>query len=128
MDAVEKKRRLSPEQMRAQDAWDKARGQPREYKILAKGLPALIMNSGLIQVLAFLEEKGKKTNNHHGVLGRHMRQWLVKMFPGQLKGEEFEAFMDALIQTRPQEFREITAEAQAWLRWVRQMAAAVITD
>ena len=40
------------EQLRAADAWARAQGCSDEYQKLAKGLPALIMNSGLMQVLA----------------------------------------------------------------------------
>ena len=50
------------EQKRAQHAGDKARegirNHGKDYVNDAKGLPALIMNRGLMQVMAFLHEKG----------------------------------------------------------------------
>ena len=50
--------KLTLEQQRAQDAWKKADEgigrHGKDYVNDAKGLPALIMNSGLMQVMAFL--------------------------------------------------------------------------
>ena len=110
------------EQRRAQHAWDKA-GEGigrhgKDYVNDAKGLPALIMNSGLMQVMAYLHDKGRR----HEVLAEHLREWLA-MQCGTPK--EFEAFMQYLFALRDsRQFQAITAEAFAWLRWLRQMAAA----
>lgn len=117
---------LTLEQQRAQDAWNCAQSCSSEYQNLAKGLPALIMNSGLMQVLAFLQEKGSKSSQEHcRVLGEQLRSWLCKQFPGVLRKADFTAFMKELMQADPQTFKAITIEAFAWLRWVRQMAPAV---
>jgi CRISPR-associated protein Cmr5 len=117
------------EQQRAADAWMKAQGCSKEYRNLAKGLPALIMNSGLMQVLAFLHEKGgKKSQEHCGTLGNHLRQWLHARFKTQLHSADFKPFMLALMAANPQLFQQVTTEAMAWLRWSRQMAAAVCAD
>lgn len=117
------------EQQRAADAWKKAQGCGKEYVGLAKGLPALIMNSGLMQVMAFLYEKsgGERRNKqrHCAELGDHLRGWLHARFPQQIKSADFNAFMDALMKAEPRTFQQITAEAYAWLRWMRQIAAAV---
>ena len=59
------------EQKRAADAWARCQGCSNEYQNLAKSVPALIMNSGLMQVLAFLHEKGGKDHEvpaHHAVV------------------------------------------------------------
>lgn len=112
------------EQQRAADAWRCAEGRTESYTKLAKGLPVLIMNSGLMQTLAFLEAK---RNGHHAELSGHLRRWLAGRFPqeiGQQKSE-FAPFMQALMEAKPQAFQQITAEALAWLRWVRQIAPAV---
>lgn len=114
------------EQKRAADAWTKCQGCTSEYRNLAKGLPALIMNSGLMQVLAFLEEKGKKDAQRHcAVLAGHLRGWLCQRFPRELPQADFRSFMQALMKAEPRAFQAITTEAFAWLRWVRQMAPAV---
>lgn len=116
------------EQLRAKDAWDCAQGRGSDYKNLAKSLPALIMNSGLMQVMAFLYEKsgGEKRNKqkHHAELGDQLRNWLHRRFPRLLPSADFVPFMNALMERNPQDFQHITTEAYAWLRWVRQMAAA----
>lgn len=114
------------EQLRAADAWKRAQGCSSNYQNLAKGLPALIMNSGLMQVLAFLHEKGSKPSQEHcQVLGDHLRAWLSQRFPKDLPQAEFAAFMQKLMAAEPRSFQAITTEAFAWLRWARQMAPAV---
>lgn len=117
------------EQQRARDAWEKAQGCRNDYRNLAKGLPALIMNSGLMQVLAFLYEKGRK-NAQHKQLGDDLRAWLHSRFAAELKlpGTEFGPFMQALMHAEPRLFQRVTSEAMAWLRWMRQMAAAACVD
>jgi len=112
------------EQKRAAHAWEKARQGiidariGKDYVNDAKGLPALIMNSGLMQVMAFLHGKGGR----HEVLGSHLRDWLNHV---QGTPTDFEGFMRHLLGASPNEFQAITAEAFAWLRWLRQMAPAV---
>ncbi len=114
------------EQQRAEDAWQKCEGCSKEYVRLAKGLPALIMNSGLMQTMAFLHEKSRK-KSHCGQLKDHLLQWLSYRFPDILS-RDFDEFMKNLMQADSQTFQQITAEAFAWLRWVRQMAAARTRD
>ena len=115
---------LTLDQQRAADAWRcaQAQSQSNEYVNLAKGLPALIMNSGLLQVMAFLEEKGPK-QQHCSVVARDMRAWLRRRFPEV--PEDFAGFMRALMNADSSKFQAITAESLAWLRWLRQLAAAV---
>ena len=110
------------EQKRAADAWKRAEeGITRfgkDYVNDAKGLPALIMNSGLMQVMAFLHQKGDR----HEVLAQHLRDWLAVQC-GTPKS--FEAFMQQLFEMDDaRRFQAITAEAFAWLKWLRQMASA----
>lgn len=113
-------RLLTLEQQRAQDAWEKSARYSDKHANFAKGLPALIMNSGLMQVLAFCHEKGGEYED----IARDLRQWLNRRFNGADRDPEFATFMQALMQTDPRTFQAITAEAFAWLKWLRQMAAA----
>jgi CRISPR-associated protein Cmr5 len=117
--------RLTLDQQRAADAWQCAQNQNKEYANLTKGLPALIMNSGLLQVMAFLKEKGSggASQRHCSVLADNLRAWLHRRFP-ELP-VQFEGFMEALMKADPRKFQEITAESLAWLRWLRQLAAAL---
>lgn len=108
------------EQQRAQDAWDRSANYTKEHVNLAKGLPALIMNSGLMQVLAFCHEKG----GAHEVVAQHLRTWLNHRFNGVNHDPGFEMLMQSLLNAEPSTYQAITAEAFAWLKWLRQMAAA----
>lgn len=114
------------EQQRAADAWKNSQGCGEEYVNLAKGLPALIMNSGLMQVMAFLHEKGRKGSQKHcEELGKQLRTWLQGRFPQKIRSAEFEPFMKTLMESESVTYQCITAEAYAWLRWVRQIAPAI---
>jgi CRISPR-associated protein Cmr5 len=109
------------EQQRARHAWEKAQQgiaqHGRDYANDAKGLPALIMNSGLMQVMAFCHDK----DGRHETLAQHLRDWLHQQCGTP---QDFEGFMQHLMDAEPRRFQMITAEAFAWLRWLRQMAAA----
>lgn len=113
------------EQKRAAHAWECCQGRTSEYQNLAKGLPSLIMNSGLMQVMAFLHEKGgKNSQSPCNVIGTQLRGWLRDQFPKLLPSAEFGPFMQALMKAEPRSFQQVTVEALAWLRWVRQIAPA----
>jgi len=108
------------EQQRAKDAWEKCQQYKKDHVNFAKGLPALIMNSGLMQVMAFCHEKG----DHQEQVAADLRKWLRKRFPAQIQSEGFEPFMESLLKASPSDYQAINAEAFAWLKWLRQMAAA----
>ena len=106
------------EQQRAQDAWNRCGADcSKDYANLAKALPALIMNSGLMQVMAFLHEKG----GIHETLAGHLRDWLHRRFDLR---SAFAEFMEDLLKAEPHTYQAVTTEAFAWLKWLRQMAAA----
>jgi CRISPR-associated protein Cmr5 len=110
------------EQKRAQFAWECAQkgisAHGKDYVNDAKGLPALIMNSGLMQTMAFLQEK----KGCHEMLGQHLRNWLHEQCKTPA---DFNGFMQTLLQMNPRPFQDITAEALAWLKWLRQIAPAL---
>lgn len=108
------------EQQRAAYAWKRVQGCTKDYVNLAKAAPALIMNSGLMQTLAFYESKKSEA---HRQLNGHLCQWLHERGPAP--SETFEAVMDALHEAEPADFRRATEETLAVLRWIRQFAAAV---
>ncbi|GIU75434.1 MAG: hypothetical protein KatS3mg004_2521 [Bryobacteraceae bacterium] len=112
--------KLTLEQQRAQHAWERCADYSKTQVNAAKGLPALIMNSGLMQVLAFCNDKG----GDYEPVSRDLREWLAGRFPGLRNAGSFEAFMTALMQSDPREYQQITAEALAWLKWLRLMSAA----
>lgn len=111
---------LTLEQERAKDAWEKSACYNDKHRNFAKGMPALIMNSGLMQVLAFCHEKG----GEHEALASGLRRWLNRRFNNTDGDPGFEPFMQSLMNADPRTYQMITAEAFAWLKWLRQMAAA----
>lgn len=111
--------KLTLEQQRANDAWACSAGYSKDHVNAAKSLPALIMNSGLMQVLAFCHEKGSANQQ----VADQLRTWLCKRF-GSDRDPGFEAFMQVLMNAKPADYQAITTEAFAWLRWLRQMAPA----
>lgn len=112
--------RLTLEQQRAQDAWNRAGKYKEKHRNFAKALPALIMNSGLMQVLAFCHEKG----GEHEAIAADLRCWLNKRFNDVDRDPGFEICMQGLLNATPHDYQMITAEAFAWLKWLRQMASA----
>lgn len=111
------------EQQRAHDAWIKAQGRGKDYVNLSKSMPALVMNSGLMQAMAFIHSKD---SDHHKQFESHLRSWLGKR--QSLPADSFSGFMDAVMQLPPARFQQVTSEAMAWLRWSRQMASAANKD
>lgn len=113
--------KLTLEQQRAQHAWDQCKAyDTKEHVNFSKGLPALIMNSGLMQVLAFCHEK----KGVYEQVATDLRIWLNYRFNGAKRDPGFDLFIQALMKASPADYQAITNEAFAWLRWMRQMAAA----
>lgn len=108
------------EQRRAEYAWNRSANYKTEHANFAKGLPALIMNSGLMQVLAFCHQKADEAE----VVAQDLRTWLKDRFPRDFPSAEFKPFMEALMQAPPETYQAVTLEAFALLRWLRQMASA----
>lgn len=119
------------EQQRAAYAWQMAsKSWSKEYENLAKAAPALIMNNGLMQTLAFFESKGK-SKSHFGDLSQHICHWLGRQFAGMNSFPEgqpqasFQSIMKSLYEAEPLVYRQATEEAMALLKWIRQFAPAV---
>jgi len=122
------------DQQRAAFAWQRLtleRVSP-EYTTIAKGAPALIMTSGLMQVLAFLQDKGKGSDQSaHARLAGDLRAWLATALPELDLVDEgssanrppaYAATMNELQQARVPTYRRATQEALEILRWIRQFA------
>ncbi|MCK2088272.1 type III-B CRISPR module-associated protein Cmr5 [Thauera aromatica] len=114
------------EQRRAQFAWHCAQEGTQvagdEYRNLAKAAPALIMNNGLMQTLAFYQDKGKP---QHLALAAHLRRWIMQRAGGNGQDPGFQPMMEALLRAQPGQYRQATDEALLILRWIRQFAAAL---
>ena len=110
------------EQERAEYAWSQVqnavRGFGSKYTNIAKSCPALVMNNGLMQTLAFLNSK----DSHHRALNDHIIAWLYQR--GIVISPQFATAMDSLHQATPSVYRRATQETLELLKWLRQYAAA----
>ena len=101
--SLNKKPVMTLEQRRSEAAWRFSQegtnipGSGSDYINLAKAAPALIMNNGLMQTLAFYADKD----------------------PG------FLFFMEIMLKADSSTYRQATEEALLLLRWIRQFAAAL---
>ncbi|MBI4468135.1 MAG: type III-B CRISPR module-associated protein Cmr5 [Acidobacteria bacterium] len=118
----------SLDQKRARFAWGKVQGQSSDYTKLAKGAPALIMQSGLMPILAYLRDKGKA---HHAALLSHLCEWMYEQFKGRISSAEFPIVMSALMGNASGDaaeharfYQQATGETLSLLRWIRQFAPA----
>lgn len=116
---------MTLDQRRAQDAWQKSASyNSNEYVNFVKGMPTLIMNSGLMQTLAYCHEKKKEAEK----VASDLRHWLAVTTIGSDDAQEFNRFMEHLLHASSAEYQELTTEAMAWLRWMRQIAATRLQD
>jgi len=124
------------DQQRAQYAWEQVSQAAqqriiRDYTREAKGAPALIMGSGLMQTLAFLCAKDKP--QHRALLG-HVCRWLGRTLGGTPVTQQerfppepaadFVNVMAALHRAPSTLYLRATDESLALLRWIRQFADA----
>ena len=125
------------DQKRAAFAWTrlKQHGVTQEYANLAKSAPALVMTSGLMQVLAFLQDKAdNKKSEPARVLAEDLRAWLgetvtaLDLQPGAGGDPGYVATMEALYAADVRTYRRATNEALAILRWLRQFAPTLVDD
>lgn len=118
------------DQQRAALAWQYATvgmaQHGKEYKGLAKGAPALIMNSGLMPTLAFYSGKGRAAQQLLDDLIRGLSQRLAghELKAGQ-GVQRFPNFMEMLQKGESRDYLRYTDEALEQLKWIRQFVDAV---
>ncbi len=128
--------KLTLDQQRARYAWEKAEEAAlqhviSEYTNLAKSVASLIMNSGLMQTLAFLQSK---KDDQHKLLLLHLTKWLGRTlggtpvtdndrFPPE-QAADFGRVLAALYNAPSELYMHATSETIALLRWIRQFADA----
>ena len=118
------------DQQRAALAWGYATAgiaqHGKEYKGLAKGAPALIMNSGLMQTLAFYSGKGQAAQQllDDLVCGLSHRLAGKPLKPGQGR-QCFPQLMEMLYKGQSETYMRYTDEALELLKWIRQFVDAV---
>ena len=132
------------EQERAEFAWKKVKETGNlldKYSSLVQKMPAMIMNAGLGQTLAFLVSKagvkdGKvKREKEHGLLYNHLEEWLTdgaknKMAPytKELKEDSQAPLLLACIMNNGSHlYLRATTEALELIYWLRHFAKALET-
>lgn len=120
----------SLEQERAAQAWEcvneaKQKTYAREYGALARGAPADVQANGLGQTLAFWRAKGyehgkPKQNEHYGLF-EDASGWLRRRL--SLAGQQ-DVVEWIATKAKTDEYRRATAEAIAFLVWVKRFAEA----
>lgn len=124
------------DQKRAALAWVYAKEGMTEavddYRSLAKGASALIMNSGLMPTLAFYASKSKSNKGAAVLLGHLIRGFLVRLDDQKdLKLQDtqvqqcFSLLMSQLQKGSPEDYLRYTNEALELLKWIRQFVDAV---
>ena len=122
-------RQQTLQQHRAADAWKciadveevKNNDTRKEYGSLVRSLPAMIQRDGLGSMMAFLDAKAKKSDPYK-LVGGHLSGWVL----GQL-AEKDEVLTDLspwILQQDSTTYRRATAEAQAYLLWLKRFAEA----
>jgi len=110
------------QQRRARSAYQQveslsAKSHRAEYGSLIRGLPAMIQTDGLGQSLAFLKAKGKQ---HHEDAYQHLQNWLSQPEQFGFKGE----LLQWLLEQDTSTYRQVTAEALAYLVWLKRFVEA----
>ena len=126
------------DQQRAALAWQYATDgmrlpdkESKAYKGLAKGAPALIMNSGLMPTLAFYKAKGSdkhgqlEVNNSAASLLQHLLAGLSERLKPTPQPKDFGSFMNHLQDMQSAVYLRYTDESLELLKWIRQFVDAV---
>lgn len=113
------------DQERAAYAWEMVADCSDKYADLAKSAPALVMNNGLMQTLAFLQDKSGSKKDHHAALAEHICEWLKRHCGVAVGDASYKGVMEGLFKANPALYRRATDETLALLRWIRQFAAAI---
>jgi len=106
------------DQERAEFAWEQTKDADKDFKNLASGAPSMVMSNGLMQALAFWNEKGDRHK-----LVTPLVKWLGERVLNPPKKEaKFEDVMKALVEGDADLYFRATEETLAMLKWIRQFA------
>lgn len=120
----EKSEQRTLDQQRAARAWSCAQHVvgDKEYYQLAKGANADIQIAGLGQTLAFWKAKGKP---YHKRLYKDVSDWVIE----QMKITDGQDLLPWIIQcASTDDYRRATAEAMAFLGWLKRFAEAELVE
>lgn len=115
------------QQERAASAWENVQdiaGRPfkKDYGSLVRGFAAMIQGNGLGPALAFLKAKGKgQDDKAHTRLFNHISGWTLPRLGDGNNGRDL---LEALLSCNSTEYRIATAEALAYVNWLKRFAEA----
>jgi len=129
------------EQKRAAKAWCQVKAVPKDiqkdYRSLVRKMPAMIRINGLGQTLAFLLAQEKKAAD---VLYKHLEEWLIgnesasstvedpviRLYKADLPwpSPAKETLIERILASDSTVYRLATAEALAYLGWLKRFAEA----
>ena len=122
------------DQQRARAAWrqtPEGEGLSDEYLSLVRGAAATMMTSGLGQTLAFYMAKAtssEERSSAHTALLRNLARWLLrdKNDPDTAPNNTKQPvdLLNAVMEGDGNRYRELTAEALAYLTWLKRFAEA----
>jgi CRISPR-associated protein Cmr5 len=117
------------DQQRARHAWtavqdvaSRSEDFKKKYGSLARRVPMLILTNGLGPTLAFLRSKGKNDpHDAHTVLAGHLSTWVLSQIAS---GAQNQTLLDWVLNHDSHDYRRATAEALAYLVWLKRFAEA----
>lgn len=120
------------DQKRAAFAWECAEqagknGIINEYTNLVKSTASLIMSSGLMQTLAFLQAKKDKHHLHYEILLSDLCKWIGIKFMSRSQDTaalEFDVILTGLNTLDSTTYMQVNSEMMALMTWLRQLADA----
>lgn len=107
---------------RVKDAQAKFKSKSRDwddYRSKAKAAPAVVMENGLLQTLAFYQEKGGQ-DKPEGILAAHIGEWLAQ---GKYILDPGAGMVSDLMKLPTDRYRQATAEVLSLLSWIKRLAA-----
>ncbi len=116
-------RQRTLEQDRAKVAWEaiedvRNKNFEAKYSTLARKGATSVQSNGLGQTLAFWHAKG---DTEHKTISGHVSTWVM----GQLQHEHSQGLLGWVMKSASiEEYRQATAEAMAFLVWLKRFAEA----
>lgn len=124
----------SLEQERARFAWERIIAAKKrnndfaqKYGQLARSAAADVQTNGLAQTLAFWKAKGKgKQDDEHQVIYQDVSEWVLNRIGVSKVKELLPWIMHE--GTTTNQYRQATAEAMAFLQWLKRFAEAELSE
>lgn len=115
------------DQQRAAAAWQATEAQSvdKEYAALCSGAPVMILTNGLGPALAFfLAKANAKEKNEYARLADTLAAWVLRAGTEPDPSKKGKDLMRAITQADTDTYRRYTADALAYLNWLKRFADA----